>query len=85
MAYITRTRQVLLNPAEKSRKYAIELRHNRALTNDGNRKYNEDGSPKKLTEVQRAFRAGYLTRQSDCNKAFRSKHPNYKRKTTKNK
>ena len=72
---------MLLNPAEKGLKYAIEIKHKKALTNDGKRKLDENGKQIRLTKEQIAFRAGYLQHQKDSNKAFRSKHPRYKRKT----
>lgn len=81
MSYITRTGAVLLNPAEKSRKYSIELKHKKALTNDGKRKMDKNGKQIKLTKEQLAFRAGFLTAMSDSQKAFKSNHPNYRRKT----
>ena len=84
MSYITRTGAVLLNPAEKSRKYAIEIKHKKALTNDGKRKLDlKTGRTIKLTNEQLAYRSGYLTAMSDSQKAYKSKHPNYRRKTTK--
>ena len=73
---------MLLNPAEKALKYSIEIKHKKALTNDGKRKRDESGKQIKLTKEQIAFRAGYPQHQKDSNKAFRSKHPRYKRKTT---
>ncbi len=72
---------VLLNPSEKSLKYTMELRHKKALTNLGKRKLDENGKQIKLTKEQLAYRAGYLGRQKDTNKAFKAKHPKYKRKT----
>ena len=82
MAYITRTGAVLLNPQERGTKYALELKHKKALTNDGHRKIDsETGKQKKLSEKQLAFRSGYLQARKDSAKAYKSKHPNYKRKT----
>lgn len=81
MAFVTDKGSVLLNPSERSRKYTIEMRHKRALTNDGHRK-TKDGKPVYLTKEQLAFRAGYLEHQKDSNRAFKSKHPRYKRKTS---
>jgi len=71
---------VLLNPSERAHKFAIEMRHKKALTNTGKRKMDENGRQKRLTDEQLAYRAGYLSHQKDCNKAFKSKHPRYKRK-----
>ncbi len=80
MSYITQTGAVLLNPAEKSRKYSIEMKHKKALTNDGHRKMDENGKQIRLTKEQLAYRAGYLAACSDSQKSFKSKHPNYKSK-----
>lgn len=72
----------LLNPSERGRKYAIEMRSKRALTNDGKRKYySRTGQKMYLTKEQMAFRAGYLQHQKDSSKVFKSKHPRYKRKS----
>ncbi len=69
----------LLNPAEKSRKYAYELKNNVAMTNDGVCKTNSDGACKKLTKQQRAFRAGYLSARKDSAKAYNSTKKKYYR------
>ena len=80
MAVVVKSRKgknvTLLNPGEKSTKYAIELKNNIRLTNNCECK---DCSG--LTEAQRAYRSGYLDSQKDNQKAFKSKHPKYKRKT----
>ena len=80
MAVVAKSRKgknvTLLNPSEKTTKYAIELKNNIRLTNNGECK---DCSG--LTKTQRAYRGGYLAAQKDNQKAFKSKHPNYKRKT----
>ena len=81
MAFVTENGSVLLNPSEKGLKYAIEMKHKKALTNKGKRKLDKKGKQKKLTKEQIAYRAGYLAHQKDCNKAFRAKHPRYRRKT----
>ena len=85
MAVTVRSRRgkkvTLLNPSEKGTKYATELAYNVALTNDGEQKMDKKGSPKKLSKVQRAYRAGFLQAQKDSSKAFKHNHPNYKRKT----
>lgn len=85
MAVVVQNRQgndvVLLNPAEKGLKYSLELKHKKALTNTGRRKMGKDGKQVKLTNEQLAFRSGYLQAQKDSAKAFKSKHPRYKRKT----
>lgn len=83
MSFVTENGSVLLNPAEKGLKYSIELKHKKAITNDGRRKLDpKTGRTKSLTKEQLAYRAGWLAHQKDSNKAFRSKHPRYKRKTS---
>lgn len=72
---------MLLNPAEKGLKYSIELKHGKALTNEGKRKLDKNGKQIRLTKEQKAYRAGWLDHQKASNKAYRSKHPRYKRKT----
>lgn len=82
MAFVTSKGSVLLNPSEKGLKYSIELKHKKALTNMGKRKMDKKtGKQKRLTKEQLAYRAGYLAHQKDSNRAFKSKHPRYKRKT----
>ena len=83
MAFVTDTGSVLLNPAEKGLKYSIELKHKKALTNTGKRKMDKNGKQVKLTKEQLAYRAGWLDHQKASNRAFKSKHLRYKRKTTK--
>lgn len=74
--------KTLLNPSEKACKYAIELKHKKAITNNCKRKIDKKtGKTMKLTKEQLAYRAGYLAHQKDSNRVFRSKHPRYKRKT----
>lgn len=63
---------VLLNPAQKGRKYAAELKHGKALTNSLQRKKNKDGSQKKLSVKQKAYRAGYLDARKDNAKCFKA-------------
>jgi hypothetical protein len=60
----------LLNPAEKSRKYAKEIKDNRRYTNDGRLKTDKAGTPLSLDEKQRSYRAGYLDSRSDNAKAY---------------
>ena len=61
----------LLTPAEKGGKYAFELKKGVRVTNMGEPKYNEDGSPQKLTKAQRAYRVGYLDARGDNAKAYK--------------
>ena len=64
---------VLLNPAQKGRKYAVELKHGQALTNGLQRKRTKNGSLKKLTPKQKAYRAGYLDARKDNAKCYKAK------------
>lgn len=80
MSYITRTGAVLLNPSEKAEKYAKEMKQKKAFTNDNHPKLDDKGKQIKLTKEQLAYRAGFLAACSDSQKAFKSKHPNYKPK-----
>lgn len=74
----------LLNPSERAKKFSIEMKHKKALTNNGKRKIDDKtGKQVKLSGKQMAFRAGYLAHQKDSNKAFKSKHPRYRRKSSK--
>ena len=59
MAYKTKSGIVLLNPAEKGKRYARQMR---------NGYVSETG--KKLDKVQKAYRAGYLDCRSDSAKAY---------------
>ena len=80
--YRTERGVILLNPSEKGTKYVIELRHKKAITNGGKRKIDkETGRTKHLSKEQLAYRAGYLDARKDSAKAFKAKHPRYKRKT----
>lgn len=63
----------LLNPDEKSRKYAVEVKHGYAKTNRNETKRTKDGKGVKLTKEQRAYRAGYLDRGKDSARCFNSK------------
>lgn len=60
----------LLNPSEKSSKYAYELKNDVLITNDNQLKRNKKGDPKRITDSQIAFRRGYLKARSDNAKAF---------------
>lgn len=62
----------LLNPAEKGRKYAAELKKGIHATNDHVVKKNKYGKPIRLTDTQKAYRSGYLTARSDNAKAYKS-------------
>ena len=60
----------LLNPAEKGRKYAAELRAGIHGTNDHKVKRDGNGKAKRLTSKERAYRAGYLDARKDSAKAY---------------
>lgn len=69
----------LLNPSEKGRKYAVELKSGKRLTNNGEIKKDKDGKPRKLGKTgkdaqARAYRSGYLQARKDSAKAWKSKH-----------
>ena len=72
----------LLNPSEKGKKFAKELKCGFKMTNDMSLKLNSNKKGIKLTDEERAFRSGYLTAQSDNAKCFNAKHG---KKTTKRK
>lgn len=70
----------LLNPAEKSRKYAAELKANVHATNDHKIKRDEKGNAIPLTDTQKAWRRGYLDSRKDSAKCFNAnKNKNGKR------
>ena len=62
----------LLNPAERGRKFADELKNGVKLTNDNHVKMDDFG-PVRLTETEASFRAGYLQARKDSAKAFKAK------------
>lgn len=62
----------LLPPQMKGRKAAYELRTGQRFTNNFEPKYDDNGQIQKLTEVQRAFRSGYLEARKDIGKAAAS-------------
>lgn len=72
----------LLNPAEKGRKYAAELRAGIKCTNDHKIKRTKSGAAIGLDRVERSYRAGYLQARSDNAKCYNAKHkrPNVSRK-----
>ena len=61
---------ILLNPKEKHVKYFNEVQRDLHLTNDGHIKTSKYGNVKKLTNTQKAYRAGYNACYKDCAKAF---------------
>lgn len=75
----------LLNPAQKGTKYAVELKHGKALTNNLKRKTTKNGSQKVLTEKQKAYRAGYLDARKDNARCFKAKKKRQSQARKKNK
>ena len=67
----------LLTPDQKGAKAAVELKKGVKLTNFGEVKRTQNGSPMKLTKVERSYRAGYLDARKDNAKAY--KHNKQKR------
>lgn len=65
---------ILLNPAEKGKKYAKELKDNIHLTNDYVVKKNDKGKAQKLSKTSRAYRAGYLASRKDSANAYKAIH-----------
>ena len=63
---------ILLNPSEKGKKYAKELKDNIHLTNDFAGKKDEHGKSIELTKPSRAYRAGYLASRKDSANAYKS-------------
>lgn len=63
----------LLNPSEKGAKFAKELKQNRKRTNTGAFKLNENKQSIKLSDVERAYRGGYLDAQKDSAKAYKAR------------
>lgn len=73
---------VLLNPAEKARKYADELAAGVRITNSGVVVTRKNGNPRFLRDTQEAYRAGYLAARRDSAKCFKA---NEKKQVKKNK
>ncbi len=63
----------LLNPAEKGRKYAAELKKGVKATNDHRIKNDEKGNPLRLNKVERSYRSGYLDARRDNANCYKSK------------
>ena len=63
----------LLNPAEKGRKFADELKNGVKLTNKGQLKMSKDSKPIRLTDTEKAYRSGYLSARKDSAKAYNAK------------
>lgn len=63
----------LLNPSEKGKKYATELKTGVKQTNAGVKKKDEKGKPIKLNKQSKAYRAGYLDAQKDSAKCYKAR------------
>lgn len=63
----------LLNPSEKGKKYAMELKTNVPQTNNGLLKVNQNGEIRSLSKAQRAYRAGFLDAQKASAKAYNAR------------
>lgn len=61
----------LLNPSEKGKKFAFELKSGTPQTNNGLLKTDKNGKIRSLTKEQRAYRSGYLDAQKDSAKAYK--------------
>lgn len=63
--------KTLLNPAEKAKKYALEMKDGIKYTNNQDIKYKENSNdPITLSKKDYAYRAGYLQARIDSSKAF---------------
>lgn len=60
----------LLNPSEKAKKFAVEIKNSKHYTNDRKVKRDKKGNPLKLTKAQKSYRAGYLDSRKDSSKAW---------------
>ena len=63
----------LLNPAEKGKKAAKELKTGKRYTNDGDPKYGRNGQQLKVTKTGKAWRSGYLKAREDNANAYKAK------------
>ncbi len=63
---------VLLNPAEKGRKAAAELKAGVHATNDHKIKKDANGQPLRLSKEARSYRAGYLDARKDSANAWKA-------------
>ena len=77
MATVVKTKKgkkiTLLNPSEKGRKFADELRNGAKQTNDGFIKFGNDGKAIRLTDTEKSYRSGYLDAQKDSAKAYKAR------------
>lgn len=61
----------LLNPSEKGKKFAAELRNNTRYTNNNKAKTDKDGVIQSLSDTQRAYRSGYLDARKDSANCYK--------------
>jgi len=74
----------LLNPSEKSKKYANEIKDGVCIDNYGRRIKTKSGKDKRLSDLQRSYRLGYLQARKDSVKIYNKnrntpKSNNYKK------
>lgn len=70
----------LLNPSEKGRKCACELRTGIHVTNEGVVKCDNNGNAIPLTDTQKAWRSGYLAARKDSADCFNANNGKKKKK-----
>ena len=63
---------VLLNPAEKGKKFAAELGSKYRLTNEYEVKCDKSGNPLELSKEARAYRSGYLAARKDSANCYKA-------------
>lgn len=63
----------LLNPAEKGRKFAKELKQGLKRTNTGSFKLDKNKKGIRLNKEERAYRAGYLDSRKDSARCYKAK------------
>ena len=77
MATIIKTKTgkdiTLLNPSEKSKKYASELKTGHRYTNKGEYKVDKDGVVLNLDCCSASYRMGYLAARKDNAKVYNAK------------
>ena len=62
-----------MNPSEKGRKFADELRNGAKQTNDGYIKFDPVGKPVRLKDTEAAYRSGYLDAQKDSARCYNAR------------
>lgn len=60
-----------MNPSEKGKKFAAELRNNTRYTNNNKAKTDKDGVIQSLSDTQRAYRSGYLDARKDSANCYK--------------